>query len=84
MAGARRQMALRQDEAAESKVSPEIGVGPAAGVGNHDDEGEERRRITQQRARLRGPQRRHGNPLGGAVTITGKPRRSAAGAFVRA
>jgi len=81
---ARRQVALRQDETAESKVAPEIGVGPAPGVGNHDDEGEQRRRVTQQRERLRVPQRRHGNSLGGAAAITGKRGRSAAGAFARA
>ena len=46
-------MAARQDEAAESEVTPQVRVGPAAGVGDSDDEDEEGRRVTRKRQRLR-------------------------------
>jgi hypothetical protein len=41
-----RQMAAGQDEAAERQVTPQVRVGPAAGVGDNDDEGEKGRRVT--------------------------------------
>jgi hypothetical protein len=42
-----RQMATRQDETAESQVTPQVRVSPAAGVGDDDDEGEKGRRVTR-------------------------------------